>query len=44
MKTRQELILDFMLALCENSTTNLGNPAEVYATACSMADEYLKNL
>lgn len=41
MPTRQELVLQFMIALCENSTTNLGSPAEVYIVAESMADQYL---
>ena len=48
MKTRQELILDFMLALAsgfyagEHNTPS--DSEEVYKLAAILADEYLENL
>jgi hypothetical protein len=52
MKTRQELILDFMLALVGNSnvtkdeeTYNMKNFVDlIYTYATYLADEYLENL
>lgn len=46
MKTRQELILDFMLAISaglysENAPTDT---EDVYKDAAALADEYLGNL
>jgi hypothetical protein len=46
MKTRQELILDFMLALTKGiyaSETMWVKPEEVYNDACMLADKYLEN-
>ena len=42
MPTRQELILKFMLALCENQGTVVSNTAMVYDLAVNLADEYLR--
>jgi len=52
MKTRQEMIYDFMLALCGDFgyiAKNYGSEDEdtsilFYEIAAEMADEYLKNL
>lgn len=52
MKTRPELILDFMLALAGNSTVtedqaidNMQNAADlIYTYATFLADEYLENV
>jgi hypothetical protein len=44
MKTRQELILDFMLALAAgiySTETQWVNPVELYNDACLLADVYL---
>tara|TARA_R110002126_G_scaffold9705_1_gene43412 strand:+ start:484 stop:621 length:138 start_codon:yes stop_codon:yes gene_type:complete len=44
MKTRQELILDFMLALATNIyASQWRNPEEVYNDACLLVDQYLEN-
>jgi hypothetical protein len=52
MKTRQEMIYDFMVALCGNPQL-VANEQDVdteqmakwvFDTACLMADEYLDNL
>ena len=50
MKTRQEMIYDFMLALCgdfgyiANHYTDEETAPMFYEIACEMADEYLKGL
>jgi hypothetical protein len=43
MKTRQQLILDFMLALASGGQMLYATvqPATVYETACALADYYL---
>lgn len=38
MKTRTELVLDFMFAVVESG---IYDPDVVYQTACQLADEYL---
>jgi hypothetical protein len=46
MKTRQELILEFMLALASGiyaSSTQWIQPEEVYNDACLLVDQYLEN-
>ena len=45
MKTRQELILEFMLALASNLSIDPLQPAAaewVYLVAAALTDEYLK--
>jgi hypothetical protein len=45
MKTRQEMIYDFILALMANSAICVGSeddPKWIMSYAASMADEYLK--
>jgi hypothetical protein len=44
MKTRQELILDFMLALATAGLTVTVQPATVYEHACALADYYLERM
>lgn len=47
MKTRQELILDFMLALSAgiySTEAEYVKPQEVYDDACRLADAYLENV
>jgi hypothetical protein len=47
MKTRQELILEFMLALAAGiyaTETQWTNPTEVYNDACLLADTYLEKM
>lgn len=48
MKTRQEMIYEFMLALCANmdmtDTTDDIATRNVYKLAAAMADRYLENL
>lgn len=47
MKHREELILDFMLALTMNSSFCIGaedDPKLIYEYASKLVDEYLKNL
>ena len=52
MKTRNEMIYDFMVALCSNPqlVANEGSPDVeqmvdwTYDTAADMADKYLENL
>jgi hypothetical protein len=47
MKTRQELILDFMLALSSGiyaSENKWVQPKELYDDACRLADSYLENV
>jgi hypothetical protein len=47
MKTRQELILDFMLALAAGiyaSEPMWVKPEDLYNDACLMADKYLENV
>ena len=47
MKTRSELILDFMVALAQNTNFTAGaddDPDMIYAYAAKFADAYLKNL
>jgi hypothetical protein len=45
MKTRQELILDFMLALASNINDFDGeSPNWIYFVASQLADEYLENV
>lgn len=47
MKTRQELILDFMLALSAGiyaSENQWVKPKELYDDACMLADTYLENV
>ena len=46
MKTRQELILDFMLALAAGGQLlfNPVKPATVYEHACALADIYLERM
>jgi hypothetical protein len=44
MKTRQEMIYDFMLALAANPDMTNCEPTEViYKFAATLADEYLSN-
>lgn len=46
MKTRQELILEFMLALVAGgqSVFNPIQPATFYEHACALADKYLERM
>ena len=47
MKTRHELILDFMLALVQNESFCAGaedDPAMIYEYAAKFADAYLQHL
>ena len=46
MKTRQELILDFMLALAAGGQLlfTTVQPATVYECACALADKYLERM
>ena len=44
MKTRQELILEFMLALATAGLTVIVQPATVYEHACALADKYLERM
>jgi hypothetical protein len=44
MKTRQELILDFMLALAGKADYFIYDAQRIYVIAASLADEYLENL
>lgn len=47
MKTRQELVLDFMLALAENSAICVGSeddPDWMVSYAGQLADAYLRSL
>ena len=46
MKTRQEMIYDFMVALCANSSlsTGLTTPDMLFKLASALADEYLGSL
>jgi hypothetical protein len=49
MKTRQEMIYDFMLALASNPAVFNTGEAEtdermVFECACELADEYLRSL
>lgn len=44
MKTRQELILDFMLALAAGGLFTTVKPATVYEHACALADIYLERM
>jgi hypothetical protein len=45
MKTRQELILDFMLALVAGGQSfNPVQPAKFYEHACALADIYLERM
>lgn len=44
MKTRQELILEFMLALAAGGLTVIVQPATVYEHACRLADIYLERM
>ena len=42
MPTREELVLMFMVALCENEGTVVSNTQMVYDLAANLADEYLR--
>lgn len=51
MKTRQEMIYEFMLALASNPAVFNPDPADstldenfVWGCACELADEYLRSL
>ena len=46
MKTRQELILEFMLALVAGgqSVFNPFQPEDFYERACALADKYLERM
>lgn len=48
MKTRQELILDFMLALASNDSFGTFDPQEnandIYEQAVALVDKYMENL
>lgn len=47
MKTRNEMILDFMLALAKNDSFCAGaedDPELIYQYACKFADVYLSHL
>jgi len=47
MKTRQELILEFMLALASGiyaSAAISAKSEEIYNNACRLADKYLENV
>jgi hypothetical protein len=44
MKTRQELILDFMLALATAGLTVTVRPKTVYEHAAELADIYLERM
>jgi hypothetical protein len=47
MKTRSELILDFMIALAQNTNFTAGaedDPEMIYVYAAQFADTYLKNM
>ena len=52
MKTRQEMVYDFMLALCTNpelvANKEMPDPDQMaewtFDTACLMAEQYLNNL
>ena len=44
MKTRQELILDFMLALAAGGQTTSVQPATVYEHANALVDYYLRKM
>ncbi len=46
MKTRQEMIYDFMLALAANPSlaTSLTTPETIRKRAAELADEYLRSL
>jgi hypothetical protein len=42
MPTRQELVLQFMMALASNSVV-IKDAKDVYEGACILADQYLSN-
>ncbi len=48
MKTRQELILDFMLALAAgiygSEQTMWKDPEDIYDDACQLVDKYLEKM